>query len=527
MATARDPHIATLTATLKDDQGHALAGKTVTFKWDMPGPAPEITRPATTDSNGVATVDVVSGDTLSKAFDEEDGHLLYDEPVEVEASYGDAKQSKNLDVLAPVLSWQYKNEEDQYVPWKGEVDGLYSRESKRMKIPLKVVLTFNNAPIIGHRVSWDIDGIYDKGGGPVLPDTDEYRAYGRISGAISTSTREGDATATFSPGYRKGQLVFAFTDASVLIRDSNAPIPQISSGEFQVAAASSARYDAKKGRYVTIPVTEYDWVGYVGSNPHFADGTPSGGKDWRGYPARSGTEDDELLKPTLTLARRIMVASKESKTNSRYQTLGTDISGSLPDNPPDPYLQNGYWWFAQAVSNDRESVGTHLADVKVTSTKYDPLKKKDVSVTNYYSGAFDIVLTKVPIFARVPGVAKNKEKGRRAEFGAAVKGMRDNGIVAWHRWAGESGTTSENEMHCIDPATPFLKNRLGQLKANQKIGGQIGSFLRGETGGGYPDEPDTGPFAITGGPKGQKTKVRNRFFNKFSVLGAQPDNVDP
>lgn len=103
--------------------------------------------------------------------------------------------------------------------------------------------------------------------------------------------------------------------------------------------------------------------------------------------------------------------------------------------------------------------------------------------------------------------------------------MRDNGIVAWHRWAGESSSTSENEMHCIDPATPFLKNSLGTLQANGGIGGQIGRFLAGGTGGtGYPEEPDTGFFAIT---ERQVDKVRDRFRNKLSVPGAQPDNTRP
>lgn len=385
-----------------------------------------------------------------------------------------------------------------------------------MKIPLKIVLLFDNMPVIGHRVSWNIDGIYDKGGGPVASGSAEYKAYGSLSGSISTSTREGTGTATFSPGYRKGQLVFAFSDASVLTREQD--LPQGSGSEFSPQMLTSSGWKVKKGVYDTIKVTEHDYVKSVGSNPHFADGTPSGGKDWRGYPALSGTEDDELLKSTKDIAYTVMRASKESKTNSRYQTLRVDSGGTFTNNAVDPYLQQGAWWFSQVVGNDRESYGTHLADVKVTTTKYDPLKKKDVSVTNYYSGAFDIVLTKVPIFARVPGVAKNKEKGRRAEFGAAVKGMRDHGIVAWHRWAGESGTTSENEMHCIDPATPFLKNYLQVQIASFKAGGT------GSSSGGYVSEPAKGPFAIT---LAQKDKVDFRLNHKFPVSGATPDNITP
>ena len=39
-SSTNDPHIATLTATLNDSEGHAMADKKVTFTWDMPGPAP-------------------------------------------------------------------------------------------------------------------------------------------------------------------------------------------------------------------------------------------------------------------------------------------------------------------------------------------------------------------------------------------------------------------------------------------------------------------------------------------------------
>ncbi len=154
-----------------------------------------------------------------------------------------------------------------------------------------------------------------------------------------------------------------------------------------------------------------------------------------------------------------------------------------------------------------------MADVKVPFTKRDGSKGY-----HYYSGAFDIVLTKVPIFEEVPGVEQNKELGRRQEFGVFVKAMRDHGIVAWHRWAGEGDTTSENEMHCVDPSMPFLKNALGGAK------GQIVSFTNRGTGGGYPSEPPAGDFSIT---DPQITAVKDRLKYKQQVAGAVADNTTP
>lgn len=87
--------------------------------------------------------------------------------------------------------------------------------------------------------------------------------------------------------------------------------------------------------------------------------------------------------------------------------------------------------------------------------------------------------------------------------------MRNRGIVAWHRWAGESDSTSENEMHCIDPATPIIK---------EKLRDQIDDFRFNKgTGGGYP----TGDFPIT---KWQTDQVTTRYGNKLSVPNAKPDN---
>lgn len=141
-----------------------------------------------------------------------------------------------------------------------------------------------------------------------------------------------------------------------------------------------------------------------------------------------------------------------------------------------------------------------------------------------YGGAFDIVLSVVPIFLQAK--TNPPAKGRRAEFGPCVKALRDNGYVAWHRWAGEAPSTSENEMHCIDPAMPFLKNKLANV--------QIPEFLAGETGGSsYHPEPPYDPrksdaqqnkFAIT---PGQKQAVKKKLNNPRVVPGFQKDNVSP
>ena len=203
----------------------------------------------------------------------------------------------------------------------------------------------------------------------------------------------------------------------------------------------------------------------------------------------------------------------------------------LKPKPQKPTLAFGFWFHhvhnwrlgVLAVRWQRRGEFWHT----LGGREINPRTKK--TSYHYYSGAFDIVLNKVPIFEKVPGVEGNKQLGRRQAFGVFAKAMRDHGIVAWHRWAGEGDTTSENEMHCIDPATPFLKHALGShvKSRNDKIKGQIGSFLNRGTGGGYPDEPQTGPFAITIGKGEQTDKVRDRFFNPLVVPGAQPDNLSP
>jgi hypothetical protein len=210
-----DPHIATLTATVKDLQGVALPGKSVTITWDMPGPAPVETRTVTTDDMGKASVDVVSGDEVSKDYDEESGELLFDTPVPFKAVCDNAEKEIAMDVLAPTTEWQYKDEAGNYVPWDGEIYGLYPNTFQKKDIPLRAVVTFNNQPVTGHKISWEINKILDKGGEEISSSDSEYPTYGTMSGAVSTTTAQGGATATFTLGYNFGQIEFGITDGSV------------------------------------------------------------------------------------------------------------------------------------------------------------------------------------------------------------------------------------------------------------------------------------------------------------------------
>ena len=516
-----DPHIATATATLVDDKGNPLAGQAVTFKWDMPGPAPAETRTATTDGDGNATVDVVSGDTLSKAFDEEDGHLLYDEPVKIEATYDDLTQSKDLDVLVPTIEWQIKNPDGDYVAWDGDTWDNYYKHDETHNVPLRALLTFNGSPVIGHRVSWGFDKILDKAEVEV-PETDPtYITYGRMSGAISTTPADGGATATYTLGYNFGQIIFAIDDSSVYQGGfAIATLNGSSEQKYSALTQPTGERRSDKRFYKGKHTGAYD---YVYNSPYNdLDGRPNSVHK-HAYPAPSGEEDLELIQQTRQLVTTIFAGGEtgfdvprpphisESKTGWRLQK--PDFDGGIGEHL---IYQNGDWWFSQIVGDDPESFGYHKADVKV------PIPGK--STYRYYSGAFDIVFTAVPIFAQVPNDPRNN--GRRAEFGPYVKALRDNGFVAWHRWAGEEAKTSENEMHCIDPATPFLKNALEEV--------QIPSFLAGETGGGgYPNEP---PY-ISGKPDSaqndftitptQKSRVKGRINNPLQVPGAQRDNLYP
>ena len=416
-----DPHIATLTATLKDSQGNPLSGQTVEFKWDMPGPAPEKTPSAVTDSDGVATVDVVSGDTLSKAFDEKDGHLLYDEPVKVEASFGDLKESRNLDVLAAQAQWQYKDEHGDYQDWDGSLQDLFKAANNKNQAQLRVLLSFDDKPVIGHGVSWEFAKVFYKWNERVPKD--KYVGFGHLSGEYSTTTKKSGATASYSFGYRLGRIIFEMDDASVHLK-STSPVAALQSGNTEFAAGSSNPPSVQKGIQTYLkkgqPVGVYTWVKDHAFTDNFS------------YPAPSGEEDDEILEESLFTTNFSLLFSAN---------LHPSQTGRREGNK-----QKGDWWISQAIGKDYDSHGTHVADMKMPKGRL-------------YGAAWDIVLTKVPVAKVFPG---NKP---RPEFYQPVQALRNNGIVCWHRWAGEFNSNTaakevksvENEIHCVDPAAPFLK----------------------------------------------------------------------
>ena len=188
-----------------------------------------------------------------------------------------------------------------------------------------------------------------------------------------------------------------------------------------------------------------------------------------------GEEDNELLDKTLVLVR------------AQLNALSPELRNGFRANPGDPPGGDPYgdvtpgWWFSQIVGNDPDSAGYHFADLKITKS----------GQTRYYGAAFDITLAHVGVFL------PSNPTGRRQEFGPYVKSLREQGIVSWHRWAGEDYNgdgnlaSVQNEMHCIDPAYHIIKSQLT---------GQITAFKNGQSGGkDYDPEPtdQSNPFAIT------------------------------
>lgn len=431
-----DPHIATVTARVTDAEGKPLSGQSVAFQWDMPGPAPYEVRTVATDADGEAKVDVVSGDELSKAFDD-DGQLLFDRPVAVHATCGELKTKKELGVLAAQAQWQYKDKTGNYQAWDGSLFDLLSA-IKNLKVSLRVLLAFDGMPVTGHRVNWKFHKVLDRSGNEVPPTG--YLGFGRLSGNYSTTAANGGATATYYFGRRLGQITYRMDDASVFIERAQAPV----SPENQLQAMMDgppvtpddpvSRY-LKPGTYMD----EYTWVA----------GTANLASNLRGYPAPSGEENEELLTETQDLVSVALGGlGAASRTFRREQTAGA---------------QKGSWWYAQVVGDDPASARTHFADFSIKPNVYPP---DTAAKPVLYGAAFDIVLSGVPIFQR-----RSINKAR-PQFQPYVRALRKAGVVAWHRWAGEYNPASstynspanesseENEIHCIDPASPYIKQYL-------------------------------------------------------------------
>lgn len=485
--TAPDPHITTLTAKVLNLDGTPKVGQLVAFSWDMPGNAPTITKTATTDANGNARVLAVSGDEMTKEEDETGLHNV-NPPVKVTARVGDRVATTYLEIRDAQMQWQYKNEAGQYVIWNGEIFGLYSRESKQTAIPMRAVFTFDKSPVVGHPVGWSIDAVYDKSENAVLPDDPLYITYGRFLGNTSTTDKTGAATATFYPGYNHGQIVFAVEDFVTVTNLPDESTQNLTANAAfgvslnQVSATTTANSSAtssddkkpKRRTANTVKIKEYNWV----------TGTARFSRPYA-YPAPIGEEDIELFPDTWALLRAVLTNQKESRTNSRFQTFkevngGRVYSNFAPislDNESgshNPLLQQGDWWISQAVGDDRASSHYHFADLSLSVNKKDKYGKevldasgKPSKVRQQYGAAFDIVLTKVPIFYD-PVV--NSDNAGVEDFHGYINLLRVGGFVAWHRWATASDPNSENEIHCIDPAVPIIKQQLRNQMSGYSIG---------------------------------------------------------
>ena len=500
-----DPHLTTLTAQIENYVSDN-PDLSVKFHWVMlggkDGAGLDETKTVPVDTNGKATLKIVSGDQLSQDTDSE-GNQLFDYPVKVEATcvLGSETQIKSVDlnVLAPTLVNNYKNEDGQYVVMPDDV-ALLDLNPNSNEVLLQTVATWKKQPVLGHRIRWSIDAVYGKGGEP-LEVSDRY---GRMSGEISTTGSNGIASATFTKGRDYAQLDFSAEDnAYYTWGDDTTAVAQNSvvhrriavslppQGSPYCAPAGGPPYGPPAGKkrkrrkktYATPPYSEYTYVhgpaGY--DHPH-------------GYPAPPELEDDELLANTLSIVLNGTGTSNPGLNGFAAETSAPGIvdQNHPPDRHGDPG-QTGGWWFSQVVGNDPDSAGYHFADIEITRTKAGR------TYTRRYGAAFDIVLNGYNVFA---------QEGRMTQFGPYVKRMRNLGIVAWHRGAGEPGSV-ENEMHCIDPAMPGIKSPLTT---------QINSFISyGAGSSGYAPEPTdpSSPFAIT---TGQISAVKNRSNNVKPLL---------
>ena len=213
-----DPHIATLTATVKDDQSKPVPGRTVTFTWSMPAvdgsgnEAPLMeSRTAVTDSSGVATCDVTSGNEVANA-------------VSVTATCKEGSDTVSLDMQAASVDWQYQsidaNGNPTWQEWDGTLAGLQTGTDTSVPIPLQAVVTFNGMAVIGHSMNWMFSQVLDEAGNVVLPEdygpyAGQYYGYGHFSGPISTTDKNGTAIASFSIGFSRGQISMEIDDENV------------------------------------------------------------------------------------------------------------------------------------------------------------------------------------------------------------------------------------------------------------------------------------------------------------------------
>ena len=101
-------------------------------------------------------------------------------------------------------------------------------------------------------------------------------------------------------------------------------------------------------------------------------------------------------------------------------------------------------FISQGIGRDPESHGYHCPDGQYKGRPY--------------SAAVDITISGL---TKIDGLT-GAQKGQFCEL---LKKLRNCGFAAWFRSNGETGDTTENEIHLIDPSLPCIKDQLvGQLR---------------------------------------------------------------
>ena len=445
-----DPHRAAVTATAQDAAGRPVIQQMIKFLWHNPGQEPPVALQATTDNNGRATVYVTSG-----------GSSSFKRAGTVTAMVDGQVASCSIKVLPPTAVWTYKSRGGMWKNWDGRLYGLDGVTVGDVVL-VRIMLTWKNKPVTGHWIYWGMDRAFDKWGNVYLPsspaapgDLGLCSGFGAVHrgspGNVWVTDSEGAAFGVYDGHGRTrwGRVDVKATDMNVLVRDA------------------LNKSWLNKSYLIGAKLDDLTWV----------IGTATGAA-WEThpfmYPAPSGEEDDELLPETLTVVKGALAIHPESATGYRGAAK-----------------QKGEWWFSQGIGLDGASAGTHAADMK-----WRPVGSAH---WRYSGAAFDIVLTSVPIFHPYPDAASYSAppagqaptQAPQADFYPFVQALRNAGIVCCHRWSlgADSKMQSENEVHCIDPACPFIKRYLVEQIIGYRLGlpnrkGAMGYALD------YPIAPD-------------------------------------
>lgn len=197
-----DPHITTLTATVKTGEGTPWSDQEVEFSWDMPGPAPLETKVVKTDGEGKARIDVVSGDELGSVVVKAKivgvtiggpgSGLIFEDPAE-----GEIADRQTLTLVKPKDNWS---------PLEVSPD-LKGDPTVRIK------LTHDGLPVTGHPISWGIDKILDSKGRSVARK--DYGKYVVLSGPLSTTNAIGEAAVYLKFKLKAGTVFYSARDGVV------------------------------------------------------------------------------------------------------------------------------------------------------------------------------------------------------------------------------------------------------------------------------------------------------------------------